>query len=281
MIEYIKMLLIALVCGATFPLPTSSAAHFSFLNSVMNFSSDVKLLGFYYSVMALTFSAVTFFMLRKIFSSSVKSLFVKDGSLGNYRTLMKKILLSLIPMAVLFVPVSEGKLLCDLFDNFLGRSNLLLVGFASIISALVLVISIWYTKQGYGVTDKGAGTKTVLRSSVYQVISYVIPGISHVSSASTNMLICDVESKVIVREAYLYIAPQMFLVSLVKIIRYLVADVIINPLLLIICVVVAGALCAVVITKMSKINIRRILPFFAAYSAVSGILFAVLSFVLK
>ncbi len=281
MIEYIKILIASLINGATFPLPVSSAAHFSFLNAVMNFSEDTKLLGFYYSVMSIAFSAVVFILLRKIYFLCIKSIFNKDIKLVSYRKLMKNLFISFVPMLILFTPVGEGKLLCDLFDNFLGKSSYLLVAFASIVCAFILVISIWYTRQSYSETKRGADTKTAIRAAVYQVISYVIPGISHVSSASTNMLICDVESKVIVREIYLYIAPQMLLVNLVKVIRFALTDTVINPVMVIICVIATASVSALVITKMSKINIRRIFPFFAVYCIVTGVIFAILSFVLK
>ena len=280
MIEYIKILIVSLVCGASLPLPVSSASHYSFLNSFINISDDSKTLGLYYSVIALTFSAVIFVLLRKIYSSSIRSLFDKDRKLTNYRKLMKNLALSLIPMIVLFIPMGEGKLLCDVFDEFLVKSNVLLVAFASIICGLILVISMWYTKESYAVTKRGADIKTVIRSSVYQLVSYVIPGFSHISSATTNMLICDVESKVVIREIYLYIAPQMFIVNLVKLIRYILGDTVINPIMIIISVIAAAVMSYIVVTKMSKINIRRILPFFAVYCIASGIIFCVLSLVL-
>ena len=281
MIEYIKILIASLISGATLPLPVSSAAHFSFLNGVLDFSEDTSVLGFYYSVMSVAFSAVIFVMLRKIYFSCIKSVFDKDKKLTSYRKLMKNLLISLVPMLVLFVPVGDGKLLCDLFDNFLGNSSFLLVAFASIVCAFILVISIWYTKQSYSDTKRGTDTRTAIRTAVYQVISYVIPGVSHISSASTNMLMCDVESKVIVREIYLYIAPQMLFVNLVKIIRFVASDMVINPVMVIISVAAVAGISALVITKMSKINIRRIFPFFAVYCVVTGVIFAVLSFVLK
>lgn len=281
MIEYIKILIISLVCGAAFPLPVSSGAHLSFINGIVDFSADKNVLGLYYSVMSVTFSVVILIFLRKIYFSGLKSVFNKDKKLINYRTLMKNILISLIPTVILFVPVSEGKLLCDLFDDFLVKSNILLVAFASVIGSLILVVSMWYTRQGYSVTKRSADMKAVIRTSVYQIVSYVIPGISHITSASTNMLICDVESKVIVREIYLYIAPQMLLVNTVKIIRFLLSDIIINPIMVVVCVASAALMSAVVVTAMSKINIRRIFAFFTVYGAVLGTVFCVLSFILK
>ena len=281
MIEYIKIIIISLICGVTLPLPVSSAAHLSFVNGVLNFSDDKSVLGFYYSVMSVVFSAVIFVLLRKIYILGISSLFNKDSKLTAYRKLMKNLLVSLIPAVILFVPVGEDKLLCDLFDGFLVKSNILLVSVATVINALILVISVWYTRQSYSVTKKGADLKTVIRSSVYQIISYVIPGVSHVSSAGTNMLICDVESKIIIREIYLYIAPQMLVINVAKIIRYILSDMIVNPVMVVFCVVSVLLMSTLVVTKMSKINIRRILGFFTVYGAVAGVLFAVLSFVLK
>lgn len=281
MIEYIKIIILSLICGVTLPLPVSSAAHFSFINGVLDFSDDKSVLGFYYSVMSVAFSAVIFVLLRKIYLLGFKSLFNKDSKLTNYRKLMKNLFISLVPAAVLFVPVGEEKLLFDIFDGFLVKSNILLVSVACVISALILVISVWYTRQSYSVTQKGADLKAVIRSSVYQIISYVIPGISHVSSAGTNMLICDVESKIIIREIYLYIAPQLLVINAAKIIRYVLSDMIVNPVMVIFCVVSVLLMSALVVTRMSKINIRRILGYFAVYGAVTGVFFAVLSFVLK
>ena len=281
MIEYIKIIIISLICGVTLPLPVSSAAHLSFVNGVLNFSDDKSVLGFYYSVMSVVFSAVIFVLLRKIYILGISSLFNKDSKLTAYRKLMKNLLVSLIPAVILFVPVGEDKLLCDLFDGFLVKSNILLVSVATVINALILVISVWYTRQSYSVTKKGADLKTVIRSSVYQIISYVIPGASHVSSAGTNMLICDVESKIIIREIYLYIAPQMLVINVAKIIRYILSDMIVNPVMVVFCVVSVLLMSTLVVTKMSKINIKRILGFFTVYGAVAGVLFAVLSFVLK
>lgn len=281
MIEYIKILLISLVCGVALPLPVSSGAHLSFINGILDFSDDKNVLGLYYSVMSVAFSLVIFVFLRKIYLSGIKSLFRKDKKLSGYRKLMKNILISLIPSLILFVPVSEDKLLCDIFDGFLVRSNILLVAVASVIGSLVLVISIWYTRQGYSLTKRSADTKTVIRTAVYQIVSYVIPGISRVSSASTNMLICDVESKVIIREIYLYIAPQMLLINTVKIIRFILADVIVSPLMIAVSVVSVVIMSAVVVTAMSRINIRRIFAFFAVYGGVIGAVFCVISFVLK
>lgn len=281
MIDYIKMIILALISGATAALPTSSAAHYSVVNSIVNFSEDGKTLGFYYSVISIAFSVVIFILLRKIYLNGFKALFSKDESLKNYKKVMINIWVSLVPMAVLFVPVGEGILLIDYFDKFLSSNNLLLVAVISILSALILVISIWYTRQGNSATKRVCDIKTTVRFSVYQLISYIIPGISRVSSAATNMLICDVDSRVVVREIYLYIAPQMFLVNLIKALRYALSDAVVDPIMIVIGAVVGAAMALLVVTKLSKVNIRRTFTFFSIYSAIFGVTAAILSFIVR
>ncbi len=281
MIDYIKMVILALTVGATAALPASSAAHYSVVNSIVNFAEDEKTLGFYYSVISIAFACVIFILLRKIYFNGFKSLFTKDESLRNYKKVMINILVSLIPMALLFIPVGEGTLLIDYFDKFLSAGNLLLVALISVLSALILIISIWYTRQGYSGTMRGCDLKTTIRFSVYQLASYVIPGISRVSSAATNMLICDVDSRIVVREIYLYIAPQMFIVNLIKALRYALSDAVVDPVMIVVGAVVGAAVSAIVVTKMSKVNIRRTFTFFSIYSAVFGITAAVLSFIIR
>lgn len=281
MIEYIKMIILALICGATVALPTSSATHFSFVNSVVGFSDDGRLLGFYYAIFSVAFALAVLVLLRKIYFTGIRAVFSKDKKLLGYKKVIRNIVVSLIPVLLLFIPTGEGELVMDQFDKFLTKENLLLVSFASIISALVLVISMWYTRQGYAETKRMSDLKSTIRMSVYQLISYVIPGASKVSSAATNILISDVDSKVAVREIYLYIAPQMLLVNIVKIIRFVMTDAIIDPVTVVIAAAVVLVMSFIIISVMSRINIRRLFVFFSIYSAVFGIAAAVLSFIIK
>lgn len=281
MIDYIKMIILALVTGATSALPVSSAAHYSLVNAVIDFSEDKNRLGFFYSVISLAFAVVVFVLLRKIYINGIKGLVSRDKTLANYKRVMINILISLVPTAILFIPAGEGALVIDYFDRFLSSGNLLLVTLISILGALILVISIWYTRQERTDVKSGCDLKTALRTSVYQLFSYIIPGISHVSSAATNMLICDVDSRVVVREIYLYIAPQMLLVNLVKIIRYSFGDLILDPIMILLAAAVGIGMAVLVITKMSKVNIRRLFTFFSIYSAVFGVAAAILSFIIR
>ncbi len=214
MIEYIKMIIIAVVCGFMAPLPSSASAHFSVLSGAMALSQDEKKLGFYFAIFCIAFSLAVFVCLRKIYLKSLKSIFVKKSSAGNnvkvYKGVAKNLFLTILPMIVLFIPIGEGTLLVDYFDKFLTGNGLLLTGIACVINSLILVIARWYARQGDRKLKRVCGTMSAMRMSVYQLISFLVPGFSHVSSGATNMLMSDVHSKVIMREVYLYLAHHCF-----------------------------------------------------------------------
>ncbi len=283
MIEYIKLLILAIFTGVTAPLPVSSAAHYSFMNGIMDFSSDQKLFGFYYSAFMVVVSVVIFVALRSIYIKALKSFFNKstDKVTLAYKDRQKNIMLSVIPCLVLFVPVSSEMLLCDYFEKFLSVNSLLIVSVASIISGLFLIISIWYTKQDHNKTKRSVDTKHVIRMSIYNLIANIVPGVSKVSVCATNLLICDVEPKVITREVFLYLAPQMLLFNLVKVIRSLVSGLAFDPIALIIGIAAVAGAGALIVSLTAKVNMKKLYTFFSIYSIVFGVFAGVVSFIIK
>ncbi len=286
MIEYLKLVILALVCGVTMPLPTSSAAHFSVLSYAVNFADDETNLGFYYSVFGIVFSLVIFIMLRKIYIKSFKALFTRDeeklksNKLTPYKPIVKNIFLSLIPMAVLFIPVSGDTLVLDYFDKFLTSDSLYLVGVASVINALILLVSIWYTGQKANELKRVSDTRSTLRMAVYQVVSYVVPGFSHIASGGVNMLISDVNPRVIIREVYLYLAPHMFIISVFKVVRAILNDVIVDLVPLTVAIAVFALAAFLCVHLVGKFNLRKLFPFFAVYSVLIGALAVAATFII-
>ena len=265
------------------PLPTSAAAHFSFLNIGLEFTQNETLLGFYYSVMTLVFSLVVFGLFRKIYISSFKSVFSKTS--GNrklqYKNLVTGVGISLAVSLILCIPVTKERLLMDYFDLFLKSNGILLVAVSSVICGLVLLISAWYITSSDSKFVVAPSIGSTIRLSVYQLFSYVIPGLSHISCASTNMLVSDIKPEYLMVNVYTYIAPQAFLISLIKIIRALVADnVVINPISVIIAVVVSGVACGFVVNFCVRANMRKLMIFFSIYSIVLGLLITVGSFII-
>lgn len=82
------------------------------------------------------------------------------------------------------------------------------------------------------------------------------------------------------RELLLYLAPSMLVVNASRIVRFILADVVLNPLY--ITVAVLGAVVGSIITIhfISKINLRKVFGFFSVYSIVFGIFIAVAAFII-
>ncbi len=274
MIEYIKMIIIAVVCGFMAPLPSSASAHFSLLSSAMVLSTDEKKLGFYFAIFCIAFSLAVFVCLRKIYSKSIKSVFLRksasEDNLKVYRNVAKNLLLSLLPVLVLFIPAGEGTLLVNYFDKFLTGNGLYLIGVACIINALILIIARWYAKQAGRKLKRVSDTSGAVRMSVYQLVSFVVPGFSHVSSGAANMLMSDIHPKVIMREVYLYLAPSMFLVNSLKVVKYLLEDTIVDVVTVIIGAITVFTVSFLVMKLVAKLSPKKVLSFFSIYSALLG-----------
>ena len=275
MIEYIKIIIVALVCGFMAPLPSSASAHFSLISSAVSLTDDESKLGFYFAMFAMAFSVSVFICLRKIYSKSIKALFTKinkkNSNIKVYRNVAKNIFLTILPAFVLFIPVAEDTLMIDYFDKFLTGNGLYLTGVACIINALILVVARWYAKQENRKLKRVCGTMSALRMSVYQLVSFMVPGFSHISSGATNMLMSDVHPKVILREVYLYLAPSMFIVNLLKVVRYLMKDTIVDVVSVVIGVVLVMLVSYLVMKLVAKFNPKKVLSFFSIYSAVLGV----------
>ena len=286
MIEYIKMIIVAIITGLTAPLPVSSLAHFNFFSSITGLSAESDRLSLYYNIFMLVFSLVIFFSFRKTVTRGFALAFnpksLKDSDkVKDKKYFVRNVLFSLLPTPLLFIPVSKGKLLADYMDSFLNVNGLILAGLACITTALVLVVAVWYTSKSKNLLRRAVDWKIVLRMSVYQLPCYIIPGFSHIASGAVNLFISDIGSKSLVGQLYIYLAPSMFVVSAVKIIRLLVSGVLFDPLVLIIGIIVFAVAATVMVKLSLKVNIRRLFAFLSAYSAIFGIFITLISFFIK
>ena len=285
MLYYIKMLIIALISGMFTALPVSFGAHYAYLSSVLSFTNDKDLLGFYYAVIAAAFSLVVFGYLRRIYRKAlVYSVFTKKGgdpaSKKSYRRILLNLLLSLIPAAAMFIPLPNGGMVLDVFTNLLQENYLLVTASCCVGSGLFLFIAVWYTSRHYAEPVRSSGPLAVLRFSVYQMLSYLLPGVSNVALGGTSLLISDVDPRVIVREVLLYLAPSMFIVNAARIVRYIIGGIVLNPVMIALAAVGSGLGSLLMIHLISKYNVRKHFVFFAVYSIVFGLFIAVTAFVL-
>lgn len=279
MIEYLKMAIVAIVTGLTAPLPTSSAAHFNFFANVVNLTNENERLSLYYNVFLLCFSLVVLILFRKTVIRGFRLAFRKNTDKArDNRYFIKNVVLSLVPTILLFIPVAEGKLLMDYTESFMDLNGLILTGVACIITACILIVAMWYTSKSKNKLRRGIDKKTAVRLSVYQLPCYIIPGFSHVASGSVNLFISDISVKNLAEQLYIYLAPSMFLISIVKIIRILIGGMIVDPLTVLIGAIVFLLASFFVIKLTLKLNLRRMFAFFSIYSVMFGIFVIVVSF---
>ena len=286
MLEYIKMAIVAIVTGLTAPLPVSSLAHYNFFSNVVGISDTTDRLTLYYSIFMLVFSLVILFSFRNTVSRGFK-LAVRPSALEgsdkvkDKKYFVKNVIASLVPTLLLFIPVSKTNLLVDYLDSFLNVNGLILSGLACITTALVLIVAIWYTSKNRNPLRRAVDKRIVFRMSFYQLPCYIIPGFSHIASGAVNLFISDIGSKSLVGQLYIYLAPSMFVVSLVKTIRLLVSGVLFDPLVMLAGIILFVISSYVIVRLSLKINVRRLFSFLSGYSAVFGIFIIFVSFFIK
>ena len=284
MLYFLKMLIVSLISGIFTALPVSFGAHYAYLSSVLSFTNDKNLLGFYYAVIAVAFSVVVFGYLRRIYRKAlIYSVFTKKGSdpasKKSYRRILLNLVLSLIPAGLMFIPIPDVGLVLDIFTNLLPSEYLLVTASCCVGSGLFLLIAAWYTRQHYAEPVRSSKPLSVLRFAVYQTLAYLLPGVSHVSIGSSGLLLSDVEPKVLVREMLLYLAPSMFVINVTRIVRYILGGIVLNPVMIAIAFVGAALGSLLMIHLISKFNLRKHFVFFAVYAVVFGLFIAVSAFV--
>ena len=276
MFEYIKMLVISFISGAFAALPVSSSAHYAFLNSVLHFSSDADTLGFYYSIISVVFSLVVFVFLRKLYLKSIASFFRSGKGGGSdkhsqYKSIAVNLFLSLLPAVILFLPVSKTTFLFDVFARYFTDDHLMVTSFCCIASGIILTVAVWYSRKRSDKTRRSSKASGVVRFGIYQLPAYIFPGFSHISSGAAALTVSDVDDVVIAREVLLYLAPSTFTVGVVRLVRYILAGVTLDPVMILICAVGGLISSAVVVKAIGKIGAKRLYSFACVYSILFGL----------
>ena len=286
MLTYIKLLILSLFGGLFAALPVSYSAHISFLNSVMSFTDDRDQLGFYFAVISVMFSFVVLFKLRRIYGKAVHVSLTPKSKIDDpsmKKTCVSTLIgffVSLLPAGLMFVPLPDGRMTMDVLVSLMQKDYQLVVASCCIGSGIFLFLAMWYTSRHYERPHRSAKPLSVLRFAIYQLPAHLLPGISHTSTGSTALLLTDVEDQVILREVLLYLAPSMLIVNVGRIVRYILAGITLQPVLIAIAAVGSLLSSIRVMHLVSKFNIRKKYLFFAIYSISFGVLIAVSSFLL-
>ena len=273
MIEYIKSLIMGIIAGITSLLPVSSSGHFSLGNKFIGFSDDGNTSALYYSLFMVVFSIVMLISFRKLYIRLIKGV---SKNAKNHKLRFYNLIISIAVGIILFIPIPGlGKSFTDYFNIFFDSENILnsfLSGAVSIFTGLILAVSVWYAKNGKGRRKKAVPAKSALRMSLYSMPAYIIPGASKVALSSANLVLCDVNTSIIFREVYFYLAPQIFVVNLIRAIMLLVSEVHIDGISLAIGAVAVVLASLLILSIIRKTDTEKVLLFFCIYSVVFGIL---------
>lgn len=284
MLEYIKMLVISFVTGTFSALPVSSSAHYAFLNTVFHFSSDSDTVGFYFSIISVVFSLVVFFFLRKLYAKAFGSVFKKGGKNADikkqkqYKNIAVNLLLSLLTAVIMLIPVSKKTFMFDLFGKYFSDDHLMVTSFCCIASGLILIVAIWYSRKRSEKTKRSASVSGVIRFDLYQLPAFIFPGFSHIGSGAAALTVSNVDDRVIAREVLLYLAPSTFVIGVTRVIRYILAGVTLDPVMIVVCVAASLVSCAIIVNAIGKINSRKLYLFSCIYSIFFGLFIFLASF---
>ena len=280
MIEYIKTLIISFITGLIAPVATSSSAAFVMLEDILDFSSGKDESVLYFSIISLVFSLVSLFFVRKIYAKGFKAVFSKQKKskkASAYKTMMAGLLISLIPALVMIIPVGENKFVLDFFTDYLWKDHFLVTAFCCFAGGFILILARWCSKQQFQKHRNASGTD-VLRFSIYQILSYIFPGLSHISLGAAGFIVSGVDEAVVMRDLLIYSAPSAIVINVMRIIRVLLPGTLtVDVVKLVICVVSAILSSALMINIVSKLNIRKNFMFFSIYSICFGVFMLIAS----
>lgn len=280
MIEYIKTFIISFISSVFAPVAASSSAHYAFLENILSFSDTKEESAFYYSVISVVFALTSMFFVRKIYKKGFSAVFCKSKKLSNkktYRTMMKGVLISLVPCAIMLIPVSENKLVLDYFTNYLWKNNILVTAFCCFAMGFVIVIAAWFAKQNYIDKHRNSSLADVARITVYQTVSYIFPGLSPVSLTATGLIVSAVEESVIIRDVLIYTSPSLLVISIMRLVRVLSGGFELDMIKLSICVASALIGNILMLNIVSKVNIKKSFFFFSVYSVIFGLFMIIAS----
>ncbi len=277
MLEILKIVLLSIVQGITVLLPVSSLGHFSLLKEVLGYTDENFNASFYYALFSLSAVLALYIYYAKMHKKILSNMFKSKNKIKNekehaYKVAGRNILLSLAPLAVLAIPTSKSRFVGSMWTYFLSDGSLLFVGIASIFCSIFMFISIWYLKQNTEHKTSLLEPKNAVMFGIFQIPAYIFPGLSHVAVGASRTSVCDIETKNVFKEAFLYITPAYLVVNLFRVIYYAITVGGINIIASVIGFVISFIISFLVLGIVNKFFNSRAYTAFTIYTLVFGVL---------
>lgn len=225
MIQTLKILLLSAVYGFTSLLPTSSLGHFSLFKEVLGYTDENFNASFYYALFSIGAGLAMYIYYFSVHTKIIKNTFRKKSSItldseAAFHVAGKNIILSLLPLLILFIPTGKNGFVGSLGNYFLSDDSLIFVGIASLFCSVLMFISHWYVKSEYTEKENLISSKNAVFFGLYQLPAYIFPGISHVSIGTSRVAVSDIDIKNVLKETYLYLAPAFMISGISRVIFY-------------------------------------------------------------
>lgn len=279
MFQIIKIVLLAAVQGLTALLPVSSLGHFSLLKEVLGYNEKNFNASFYYALFSIAVGLALYIYYFSVHSKIIKNIFRKKDSITSeadyaFKTAGRNMLLSLLPLLILYIPLSKKTFVGSFGAYFLSGDSLIFVGIASVLCAILMFISLWYLKTEYTEKVNLVSPKNAFFFGVYQLTAYIFPGISHVSLGSSRIAVSDIDIKNLLKETYLYIAPAFIITGISRVIYYYNSGKGLNIPAAVIGFIVCFALSLISLFFINKYFNKKSFKAFAIYTLVFGLVVA-------
>jgi undecaprenyl-diphosphatase len=292
-----------IVQGLTEFLPVSSSGHLAitqhilgstgednlFFNVMLHVGTLVAVVAFYHKLI---------WSLIKEFCSMIKDIFTgkfKWNTMNYERNLIMMLIISLIPLFLLFLPIPATDMkVKDLADVLSASSILIVPAVALVVTSVLLTIGIFCNKKNSstnfkhlkGSTDTGAGREsyTVLDAiivGVTQVCAAVFPGLSRSGSTLAAAEMRGINKQKALDYTFVLGIPSILAAALLEGVDAVKSPegISVDPIVILVGMVVSaivGYLSIVIFKWFLKTNKMSI---FAIYTAIVGIAFIIISII--
>ncbi len=231
--EFLKYIAGGAALGVAESFPVSGTGHALLMGHIFgqgeNFSAVFSFLhiGILISVL-LAYYKIIFGLVRALFSV-IKNIFTGDFSFKNLdrsQNMLVMLIIGLIPMLLIFVPVlGSGTNVLGIAHEFCDTDNIILSGISFLINGVLLKLGIDSLKSDkfkytYKTADNeikrwdGRTKITVMDAiwcGVFQFISMVFPGVSHIGAVFSIGLIRGINKKIALDYSFLMGIPSIII----------------------------------------------------------------------
>lgn len=266
--DYITVIIQAVVQGLTEFLPVSSSGHLSLIQHLTGVDGEAALIlsvALHLGTLAAVFVAFwnTIWGMIKEFFFTIKDIFTKKFSWKNMNS-NRRMMFMVIIATVLLVPCYLVK---DFFTNRQGDGDIIFEGVAFLFTALILFLSDRCTGEKIG---KDMKIKDAVVVGAFQCVA-LFPGVSRSGSTTAAGLFCGLSKETAVTFAFILGIPAILGGSVLELGDVIKSDVKVDWVMLGVGFVIAAVVGFLAIKLVNWLLKKNRFKIFGVYTAVLGV----------